>query len=143
MRMIAELLEKKSTDIHSVAPDVPVIDALRLMAEKSIGAVLVIENQQLVGIFSERDYARKVILNNRASSSTQVREVMTAEVITVTPDARVNACLELVTQRRIRHLPVLAEDKVIGLISIGDLVKAVIEAQRRELDQLQQYIVSG
>jgi len=143
MQTVLELLEKKSPDIHSVTPDLAVIDALRLMAEKKIGAVLVMKEAHLVGIFSERDYARKVVLNNRASTSTQVKEIMTAEPITVPPTTRVGQCLELMTERRIRHLPVVEDDKVLGLISIGDLVKAVIEQQRRELDQLQQYIVSG
>jgi len=143
MQTVLELLEKKSPDIHTVTPDLAVIDALRLMAEKKIGAVLVMKEAHLVGIFSERDYARKVVLNNRASTSTQVKEIMTAEPITVPPTTRVGQCLELMTERRIRHLPVVEDDKVLGLISIGDLVKAVIEQQRRELDQLQQYIVSG
>jgi len=143
MQTVLELLEKKSPDIHTVTPDLAVIDALRLMAEKKIGAVLVMEQAHLVGIFSERDYARKVVLNNRASTSTQIKEIMTAEPITVPPTTRVGQCLELMTERRIRHLPVVEEDKVLGVISIGDLVKAVIEQQRRELDHLQQYIVSG
>jgi len=143
MQTVLELLESKSPDIYTVTPELAVIDALRLMAEKKIGAVLVMEQERLVGIFSERDYARKVVLNNRASTSTQVKEIMTADPITVPPTTRVGQCLELVTERRIRHLPIVEEDKVLGLISIGDLVKAVIEQQRRELDQLQQYIVSG
>jgi len=143
MQTVLELLESKSPEIYTVTPELAVIDALRLMAEKKIGAVLVMEETHLVGIFSERDYARKVVLNNRTSTSTQVKEIMTAEPITVPPTTRVGQCLELMTDRRIRHLPVVEDDNVLGLISIGDLVKAVIEQQRRELDQLQQYIVSG
>jgi len=143
MQTVLQLLESKSPDIYTVTPELAVIDALRLMAEKKIGAVLVMEQARLVGIFSERDYARKVVLNNRASTSTQVKEIMTADPVTVPPTTRVGQCLELMTERRIRHLPVVEDDKVLGLISIGDLVKAVIEQQRRELDQLQQYIVSG
>jgi len=143
MQTVLQLLESKSPDIYTVTPELAVIDALRLMAEKKIGAVLVMEQARLVGIFSERDYARKVVLNNRASTSTQVKEIMTADPVIVPPTTRVGQCLELMTERRIRHLPVVEDDKVLGLISIGDLVKAVIEQQRRELDQLQQYIVSG
>jgi len=110
------------------------------MAEKGIGAVLVMEGRRLVGILSERDYARKIVLMDRSSATTPVREIMTAELVTVAPTVTVEQCLELVTDRRIRHLPVLDGDEVVGVISIGDLVKSVIEQQRQELGQLQQYI---
>ena len=140
MQTVRQLLGAKSPEIHAVPPDVAVVQAIRLMAEKGIGAVLVMEGRTLVGILSERDYARKIVLMDRSSATTPVREIMTAELVTVAPTATVEHCLELVTNRRIRHLPVVDGDEVVGVISIGDLVKSVIEAQRRELGQLQQYI---
>lgn len=140
MQTVRQLLGAKSPEIHAVPPDVAVVQAIRLMAEKGIGAVLVMDGRKLVGILSERDYARKIVLMDRSSATTPVREIMTAELVTVAPTVTVEQCLELVTNRRIRHLPVLDGDEVVGVISIGDLVKSVIEAQRRELGQLQQYI---
>lgn len=140
MQTVRQLLGGKSPDIHAVPPDVAVVQAIRLMAEKGIGAVLVMDGRKLVGILSERDYARKIVLMDRSSATTPVREIMTAELVTVAPTVTVEQCLELVTNRRIRHLPVVDGDEVVGVISIGDLVKSVIEAQRRELGQLQQYI---
>ena len=140
MQTVRQLLGAKSPEIHAVPPDVAVVQAIRLMAEKGIGAVLVMDGRKLVGILSERDYARKIVLMDRSSATTPVREIMTAELVTVAPTVTVEQCLELVTNRRIRHLPVLDADEVVGVISIGDLVKSVIEAQRRELGQLQQYI---
>ena len=142
MRTVKQLLENKSPDVHAVAPDVAVIDAVRLMADKSIGAVLVMRGRRLEGILSERDYARKVILQGRASANTAVSEIMTADVITVSPHNNVAQCMKLVTERRIRHLPVLENGEVVGVVSIGDLVKAVIEDQQVELEQLQRYIAS-
>jgi CBS domain-containing protein len=136
------LLEAKTPEVFAIGPDVPVIDAVRLMAEKSIGAVLVMQGGRLVGILSERDYARKVVLQGRASSDTPVRDIMTADVVSVRLDDSADRCMQIVTERRIRHLPVLDNDAVLGVISIGDLVKAVIEDQRLELDQLQRYIAS-
>ena len=140
MQTVRQLLGAKSPEIHAVPPDVAEVQAIRLMAEKGIGAVLVMDGRKLVGILSERDYARKIVLMDRSSATTPVREIMTAELVTVAPTVTVEQCLELVTNRRIRHLPVLDGDEVVGVISIGDLVKSVIEAQRRELGQLQQYI---
>jgi CBS domain-containing protein len=140
MQTVRQLLGAKSPEIHAVPPDVAVVQAIRLMAEKGIGAVLVMDGRTLVGILSERDYARKIVLMDRSSSNTPVREIMTAELVTVAPSVTVEQCLELVTNRRIRHLPVVDGDEVVGVISIGDLVKSVIEAQRLELGQLQQYI---
>lgn len=140
MQTVRQLLGAKSPEIHAVPPDVAVVQAIRLMAEKGIGAVLVMDGRKLVGILSERDYARKIVLMDRSSATTPVHEIMTAELVTVGPTVTVEQCLELVTNRRIRHLPVLDGDEVMGVISIGDLVKSVIEAQRRELGQLQQYI---
>ena len=140
MQTVRQLLGTKSPEIHAVAPDSAVIDAIRLMAEKGIGAVLVMDGARLAGILSERDYARKIVLRDRSSRDTPVAAIMTAEVVTVTPADTVEDCLQLVTDRRIRHLPVLDGDEVVGVISIGDLVKSVIEQQRQELGQLQQYI---
>lgn len=143
MQTVRQLLATKSPEIHAVAPQAAVIDAIRLMAEKGIGAVLVMDGPRLAGILSERDYARKIVLRDRSSRDTEVAAIMTDTVVTVAPTATVEDCLQLVTERRIRHLPVVEEGKVAGVISIGDLVKAVIEQQRQELGQLQQYIVGG
>ena len=140
MRTVRQLLGNKTPDLFAVAPDVPVIDAIRLMAEKRIGAVLVMDGARLAGILSERDYARKVVLEGRSSKDTPVRAIMTADVVTVTPEATVPACMQVVTKHRIRHLPVVEPGRVAGMISIGDLVAAVIEDQQHELDQLQRYI---
>jgi CBS domain-containing protein len=142
MRTVRQLLEAKQPDIFAVAPDAPVIDAIRLMAEKHIGAVLAMDGARLAGILSERDYARKIVLAGRSSKDTPVREIMTAEVITVGPDDNVQGCMQTVTRNRIRHLPVVEGGRVLGVISIGDLVAAVIEDQQLELDQLQRYIAS-
>ena len=142
MRSVRQLLESKPSEVFSIGPDAPVIDAIRLMAEKRVGAVLVCDNGRLVGILSERDYARKIVLQGRSSSDTPVRAIMTSDVISVGLGDTADHCMQLVTQRRIRHLPVVQGDEVLGVVSIGDLVKAVIEDQRLELDQLQRYITS-
>ena len=142
MRTVRQLLEAKAPEIFAIAPDAPVIEAIRLMAEKRIGAVLVMEGPRLVGIMSERDYARKIVLQGRSSSDTPVRTIMTADVVTVRPDDTADRCMQIVTNERIRHLPVLRNGEVVGVVSIGDLVKAVIEDQQVELDQLQRYIAS-
>ncbi|MFT3754575.1 MAG: CBS domain-containing protein [Pseudoxanthomonas sp.] len=140
MRTVRQLLGEKTADVFAVAPRDSVFEAIRLMADKGIGAVLVMDGPQLTGIVSERDYARKVVLHEKSSRATPVQEIMTAKVITVAPDATVKHCMQVVTEHRIRHLPVLEGDNVVGVISIGDLVKAVIEEQQAELDQLQRYI---
>lgn len=142
MRTVRQLLDSKAPEVFAVAPDVPVIEAIRLMAEKRIGAVLVLAGGRLAGILSERDYARKIVLEGRSSKDTPVRDIMTAEVVTIGLNDTVQSCMQLVTDRRIRHLPVVDGDSVLGVVSIGDLVKAVIEDQQLELDQLQRYIVS-
>jgi CBS domain-containing protein len=147
MPRVRQLLEAKSPDpgwpeVVWITPDAPVLDAIRLMAERRIGALLVMEGARLAGIVSERDYARKVVLQGRSSMDTPVRDIMTADVVSVTPDDSTERCMQLVTDRRIRHLPVLEGGAVVGVVSIGDLVKAVIEDQRRELDHLQRYIAS-
>lgn len=142
MRTVRQLLGAKTPEIFAIAPDVPVIDAIRLMANKRIGAVLVMEGPRLAGILSERDYARKIVLEGRSSKDTPVRDIMTAGVVTVSPGDDVQHCMQVVTRHRIRHLPVVEGGEVVGVISIGDLVAAVIEEQRLELDQLQRYITS-
>ena len=142
MRTVRQLLEAKAPEIYAIGPDAPVIDAIRLMAEKRIGAVLVMDGSRLVGILSERDYARKIVLQGRSSSDTPVRTIMTPDVVTVRPDDTADRCMQIVTTERIRHLPVLRNGEVLGVVSIGDLVKAVIEDQQVELDQLQRYIAS-
>ena len=146
MRSVRQLLEAKSADrgsaVHAIRPEAPVLDAIRLMAERHIGAVLVMEGPRLAGILSERDYARKVVLQGRSSSNTPVADIMTAQVVTTAPDDTADHCMQVMTERRIRHLPVLEGSDVVGVISIGDLVKAVIEDQQVELDHLQRYIAS-
>ena len=142
MRTVRQLLEAKAPEIFAIGPDAPVVDAIRLMAEKRVGAVLVMQAGRLAGILSERDYARKIVLQGRSSKDTPVRDIMTAQVISVGLGDSTDHCMQLVTDKRIRHLPVLDGDNVLGVVSIGDLVKAVIEDQQLELDQLQRYIAS-
>jgi CBS domain-containing protein len=142
MRTVRQMLEAKAPEVFSIGPDAPVIDEIRLMAEKRIGAVLVMQAGRLAGILSERDYARKIVLQGRSSKDTPVRDIMTADVISVGLGDSADRCMQLVTDKRIRHLPVLDGGNVLGVVSIGDLVKAVIEDQQLELDQLQRYIAS-
>ena len=140
MRTVRQLLADKPAEVFAVAPEAPVVEAIRLMADKSIGAVLVLRGEAVAGILSERDYARKVVLQGRSSADTPASAIMTAQVVTVGPDTPVTACMQLMTERRIRHLPVVEGGQVVGVISIGDLVKAVIADQQLELEQLQRYI---
>jgi CBS domain-containing protein len=142
MHTLRQLLGSKTPEVYAVAPGDSVIDAIRLMAEKGVGAVLVMDGARLAGIVSERDYARKVVLHGKSSADTSVRDIMTADVVTVSPHQTVAQCMQIVTDHRIRHLPVVEEGDVIGVISIGDLVKAVIEDQQVQLDELQRYIAS-
>jgi CBS domain-containing protein len=137
---VASILKNKGSWIWSVDPEATVYEAIAMMAEKSVGALLVVSGGKLVGIISERDYARKVILQGRSSSDTRVREIMTRSVITVTPDHSIEECMKIITGNRVRHLPVLAEDKLLGVISIGDLVNATIAAQAETIDHLHTYI---
>jgi CBS domain-containing protein len=137
---IASILRNKGGDIWSVGPDETVYDAIAMMADKGIGALLIISNGQLVGIFSERDYARKIILQGRSSKNTKVREIMTGSPVTVTPDYTVDECMRIITHHRVRHLPVMNGDRLIGVISIGDLVNAIIAAQAQTIDHLHMYI---
>ncbi|MEP6482804.1 MAG: CBS domain-containing protein [Rudaea sp.] len=140
MRLVKHLLEGKGVAIFSVGPESPVFDAIRAMAERSVGALLVMQDERLVGIVSERDYARKVILKNRSSKDMAVSEIMSSPVLTVTAGDTINHCLRQVTEHRIRHLPVVDGEKVVGILSIGDLVKAVIDDQAEQLEHLQKYI---
>lgn len=142
MRSVRQVLQAKSPELYVVHPDTPVINAIRLMADRQIGALPVVDDGRLVGVISERDYARKVVLMGRSSSSTVVREIMSHDVTTVGPDDTVEHCMRVVTHRRLRHLPVMVDSRLTGIVSIGDLVKAVIEDQQLELDQLQRYIAS-
>ena len=134
------LRAKASSQVYSVGPSAKILDAIKLMAEKGLGALLVTDGEKLVGIVSERDYARKVVLMDRSSQTAEVREIMTADVICVTPDHTVDYCLELMTDKRLRHLPVMEDGKLIGMVSIGDLVKKTIEEQRSLILQLERYI---
>lgn len=140
MRNVRQLLEAKAPEIFAIGPDAPVIDAIRLMADKRIGAVLVMDGGRLAGILSERDYARKVVLQGRSSSDTAVREIMTAQVVTVRLEDTADRCMQLVTDRRIRHLPVVADGHVVGVVSIGDLVKYRIERIEAEAEAMREYI---
>ena len=140
MKIVEQLLSVKSSDIWSIDPDALVFDAITLMAEKGIGALLVSKGQRVVGILSERDYARKVLLKGRSSRQTPVRDIMTADVIFASPEQTVEECMGLMTNKRIRHLPVMADDRLEGVISIGDLVKAVIADQQETIEQLESYI---
>jgi len=143
MRTVRQLLDAKPAAIHAVSADTPVIDAIRLMARERIGAVLVMDGARLAGIISERDYARKIVLEGRSSRETEVGAIMSRDVITVSPQQNVADCMEIVTDKRIRHLPVVEDGQVIGMVSIGDLVAAVITEQRAELEHLQRYITAG
>ncbi|MDG2303167.1 MAG: CBS domain-containing protein [Candidatus Binatia bacterium] len=143
MKTVQELLQSKGNDIWSVSPEDSVFAALELMAEKGIGAVLVLEGSDVAGILSERDYARQVVLKGKASRDTPVREIMTTELFVVTPQKTVEECMALMTQRRVRHLPVLVGDRLDGLLSIGDIVKAVISEKQDQIEQLETYINQG
>lgn len=134
------LLDDKGHEIYAIGPDDPVLAAIRAMAERGIGALLVLRGDQLAGIVSERDYARNIILKGRSSADTPVRDIMVADVVTVAPTDSVETCMRLCTEHRVRHLPVLEDGKVIGVLSIGDLVKAVISEQSAQIEHLQRYI---
>ena len=142
MITVRQLLDGKERAIFAVPPDVPVLEAIRAMAQHHVGALLVMKGETLEGIISERDYARKVILLGRSSSDTPVRDIMTTPVLTVTPETTVEKCMQLMTERRVRHLPVTEGRRVIGMVSIGDLVKAVIAEQQHQIEQLESYIHS-
>ena len=140
MKTVAQMLKLKPAGVISVRPDVSVLDALKLLADKDVGAVLVTDGPSLVGIVSERDYARKVALKGKSSGDTLVSEIMTRDVVFVTPAQTNEECMGLMTAKRIRHLPVVDNGRVVGVLSIGDLVKDVISEQQFVIDQLEQYI---
>lgn len=140
MGTVRHILQQKGHDILSVDPNATVFSALELMVEKNVGALLVMDQGNFVGIFTERDYARKVILKGKASKETLVKEIMSEHPLTVTPNETVEDCMKLMTQKFIRHLPVMEETKLVGLISIGDIVKYIIEEQKFIIDNLEHYI---
>lgn len=140
---VNEILNQKGRDVFSVKPNDTVYNAIAKMAEYNIGALLVMENGNLVGIISERDYRNKVILEGRTSKTTSVKEIMTNKVIRVNPSDTINLCMQLMTDKKIRHLPVVDDEKVVGVISIGDVVKTVIAKQKVEIDSLRDYIGGG
>jgi len=142
MKTITQFLAERSDPVWSVKPDDTVIDALRVMADKNIGALVVIADDRLVGIFSERDYARKVVLMGKSSSSVLIRDIMTSKTISITPSHTVEQCMQIMSDHKIRHLPILKDDKVVGMISIGDVVKLMIATQKLMIEQLQQYITT-
>jgi CBS domain-containing protein len=142
MLRVKHLLIAKGREIWTVEAEDPVIEAIQIMADRHVGALPVVRNLELVGIVSERDYARKVILLGRSSAETPVWQIMTSPVMTVTPEDSVHYCMQLMTEQRVRHLPVIEGESLVGMISIGDLVKAVIEEQQETIVQLQQFITS-
>ena len=143
MKQARTLLETKGNQVWSVSPRDTVLDAIKRMAEKRIGALLVMDGDNLAGVFSERDYARKVALEGKSSRNTEVSEIMTAEVVVAKPDNTVEECMALMTRKRVRHLPVMEGESVVGVLSIGDLVKAIIEDQQFQIEQLENYITTG
>jgi CBS domain-containing protein len=140
---ISSILHHKKTTLWSVTPDTTVFDAIKLMAEKNIGALPVIVNGELHGVFTERDYTRKVALQGKTSKETRVREIMTGQVFNVTPADSVATCMKLMNDHRVRHLPVIESGKVVGIVSIGDLVNWVISAQGATIEQMERYIAGG
>ena len=143
MKTVRDILKKKGSDIYSISPQASVYEALQTMADKNIGAVLVMERGKLVGILSERDYARKVILKGKASKETLVSELMTRNVLYVSPDKNVEDCMFLMTTKNIRHLPVIEDGRLVGIISINDVVKIIISEQKFAIDALEKYMQSS
>jgi len=137
---VSELIQSKGGNVWTVGPDTTVFDAIQLMSDKNVGALVVKENDKMVGMMSERDYTRKIILKGKSSKTTPVREILSETVVSVTPTTTVQECLRLMTQSRIRHLPVLQNDELAGIVSIGDLVNWVIQAQSSAIQQLETYI---
>ena len=140
MKSLKQVLQGKGHDVWSIGPEDSVYDAMQMMADKDVGALVVMEGDSLVGVFSERDYARKVILRGRSSKDTKVKEIMTSRVAYARPEQSVEECMALMTDKHIRHLPVMDGDKMLGVVSIGDLVKVIIEEQQHVIEQLEQYI---
>jgi CBS domain-containing protein len=140
MKTVQQILEAKGSDVWSIAPDASVLEAIKLMAEKEVGALLVMTGEKPVGIVSERDYARKVILKGRSSQKTSIQDIMTTHVVYVSPDQSIEECMALMTGKHIRHLPVMDGEQLRGMLSIGDLVKAVIAEQKLVIKELERYI---
>ncbi|MDH3746662.1 MAG: CBS domain-containing protein [Gammaproteobacteria bacterium] len=140
MKLVQHLLNAKGRNVISIEPETSVLDAIKLMAEKGIGSVVVMADGKLCGIMTERDYARKVIIKGRASDTTPVSDIMTGEVKTTSPDATVDSCMQMMTDLKCRHLPVVEGGDVVAMISIGDLVQAIIADQKEEIEQLEHYI---
>ncbi|MBI3191644.1 MAG: CBS domain-containing protein [Pedosphaera parvula] len=140
---VGAILAHKGHDVFSVKPEITVFEAIQLMADRGIGAVLVMKDDKLIGILSERDYTRKVILKGKSSKQTPVSEIMSTTLTIVTPDHTVEECMALMTEKRVRHLPVMENDKVVGIVSIGNLVNWIISSQKSAIDQLQNYITGG
>lgn len=140
MTTVKQLLDKKGTNVWTVDPNAAVRDALKIMADKEVGALLVLEGGKILGVISERDYARKVILKDRSSADTEVREIMSAGAVTVTPSQTIQECMSLFTDRHFRHLPVVDQGRLAGLVSIGDVVSALITDQKAHIEQLENYI---
>ena len=142
MKTAQQLLDKKGHDVWSIHPDDSVFDAIQEMADKNVGALVVVEDDKLAGIISERDYARKVILQGKSSKKTIVREIMVSKVICARLDQTIDDCMAIMTEKRIRHLPVMHEKQLTGMITLGDVVKSIIEDQKFEIDELSHYIYS-
>jgi len=142
MKKVGDILETKGRAVWSIGPSDSVFDALKLMAEKGIGALVVREGNKVVGVISERDYARKVILQGRSSPTTSVSEIMTARVVYAQLEQNIDECMAIMTEKRIRHLPVMEDDRLVGIISIGDLVKSIIAEQQFIIEQLERYITT-
>lgn len=140
MKTVRDILSTKGGEVWRISPDATVFEALQLMAEKNVGALIVADGEEVRGIISERDYARKTILKGKASKETPVREIMTSEVVIVRPDHSIEQCMALMTDKRIRHLPVMENDRLLGIISIGDIVKGIISEQEYIIEQLEGYI---
>lgn len=140
MKRVKDVLTVKGEDVWSIDPGASVYDAMQLMADKEVGALMVMEGAKLVGVISERDYARKVVLHGRSSQTTQVKEIMTSHVVYAQPEENIEQCMALMTEKRVRHLPVIEEGRLVGVISIGDLVKSIISEQKFMIEQLERYI---
>ena len=143
MYTVRQLLQEKGNDVWSIGPHATVYEALKLMADKNIGALLVMDKNKVVGIFTERDYARKVVLQGRSSKTTAVGELETVDVLYVNPDDSIENCMAIMTEKRLRHLPVMEKGKLVGLVSIGDIVKAVISDREFTIRELERYITGG
>jgi CBS domain-containing protein len=140
MRSVKDILQEKGTQVYAISPDAKVYEALQLMADKNIGALMVMEGDRAVGLISERDYARKIVLKGKFSKDVPVHEIMTVDIVRIGPDRDVENCMELMTDNRVRHLPVFENNRLIGIISIGDIVKAIIEHKEEIIEQLENYI---